>query len=153
MLKQDINHVLVITARHMWILRGFNALLHYPEEIAQRTWLHSLAMNEMDTAPNWLGSAAWHVQATDQIQAELEVIYQDEQQINASNTAEYNGHTVFNLRGRYQLRDNVAVFARVINLLDRDYADRADWTFFNPDRYRYFPAMPRQFYAGVSVDF
>ena len=109
--------------------------------------------NDQDTAPNWLGSAAWHVQATDQLQAELEMIYQDDQQINASNTAEYDGHTVFNLRGRYQVRDNIAVFARVINLLDRDYADRADWTFFNPDRYRYFPAMPRQFYAGVSVDF
>ncbi len=109
--------------------------------------------DDVDTAPKWLGSASWYLQATDKLDAELEVVYQHEHYINASNTAEYNGHTVFNLRSRYQLRESFAVFARVINLLDRDYADRADWTFFNPDRYRYFPAMPRQLYVGVTVDF
>jgi outer membrane receptor protein involved in Fe transport len=42
------------------------------------------------------------------------------------------------------------VFARVINLLDKKYADRADFTVFNPLNYRYFPAMPRQLYLGVD---
>ncbi len=109
--------------------------------------------DSVDTAPEWLGSASWYVQASARLDAELEVVYQHDHQINASNTAEYDGHTVFNLRGRYQLNDSFRVHARVINLLDRDYADRADWTFFNPERYRYFPAMPRQLYVGVTMDF
>jgi outer membrane receptor protein involved in Fe transport len=107
----------------------------------------------MDTAPRWLGSAWWQVQATERLQAELEVIHQGGYYVNADNTARYTGHTVGNLRARYRIREGITLFARVINLTDRHYADRADWTFFNPDRYRYFPAMPRQFYAGVHIEF
>jgi outer membrane receptor protein involved in Fe transport len=109
--------------------------------------------NVMDTAPRWLGSAWWQVQATERLQAELEVIHQGGYYVNADNTARYTGHTVGNLRARYRIREGITLFARVINLTDRHYADRADWTFFNPDRYRYFPAMPRQFYAGVHIEF
>ena len=109
--------------------------------------------NDVDTAPNWLGSATWYVQFTPNLGAELELVYQDEHYINASNTAEYDGHTVFNLRGRYQVREALAVFARVMNLTDKKYADRGDWTLFNPDRYRYFPATPRQLYVGITMDF
>ena len=29
---------------------------------------------------------------------------------------------------------------------------RADFTVFNPENYRYFPAMPRQIYVGVTLD-
>ena len=80
------------------------------------------------------------------------MVYQGKHYINAANTAKYNGHTVFNLRGRWVVRDGVTLFGRVVNLLDEDYADRADWTLFNPANYRYFPAMPRQLYLGVNVD-
>jgi outer membrane receptor protein involved in Fe transport len=38
----------------------------------------------------------------------------------------------------------------VINLLNDKYADRADYSVFDPARYRYFPAMPRQLYLGVT---
>ena len=79
--------------------------------------------------------------------------YNGKHYINAANTAEYDGHTVVNWRGRYSINDSTTVFARVINLLDEKYADRADFTLFNPARYRYFPAMPRQLYVGVTMDF
>ena len=42
----------------------------------------------------------------------------------------------------------VRLFARLLNLLDVAYADRADFAFGS---YRYFPGMPRQLYAGVEV--
>jgi iron complex outermembrane recepter protein len=109
--------------------------------------------NQMDSAPKWMGGATWDMQVTERLQTEVEMVYQHRYQINAENTASYSGQTVWNLRGRYQLFDNALVFARVINLLDKQYADRGDWTFFNPERYRYFPAMPRQLYVGVTVDF
>ena len=55
---------------------------------------------------------------------------------------------MLNWRGRWQAAERVTVFARVLNLLDERYADRADFAFGN---YRYFPAMPRQAYVGVEL--
>jgi len=109
--------------------------------------------NYVDTAPEWLGGATWNVQIMPQWQAELEAVYQHEHFINAENTASYSGQTVYNLRSRYQLNEHAVVFARIINLMDKQYADRGDWTFFNPERYRYFPAMPRQLYVGATFNF
>ena len=60
---------------------------------------------------------------------------------------------VVNLRGRFAVNEKLTITARLINLLDEQYADRADYTLFNPLRYRYFPAMPRQFYVGATVSF
>jgi outer membrane receptor protein involved in Fe transport len=84
-------------------------------------------------------------------ESELELVVQGKHYINSDNTAKYGGHEVFNWRGRFTVNDRTTVFARVINLLDEKYADRADYTVFDPDRYRYFPAMPRQLYVGVTL--
>jgi outer membrane receptor protein involved in Fe transport len=107
--------------------------------------------NMMDTAPRWLTNAAWRFAPTPRIESELELVVQGEHYINADNTAEYGGHEVLNWRGRYTLNDRATLFARVSNLLDEEYADRADYTVFDPQRYRYFPAMPRQLYVGVTL--
>ena len=93
------------------------------------------------------------MQATDQLDSEFEVNYNGKHYINAANTAKYEGHVVVNWRGRYTLNDSTTIFARVVNLFDEEYADRADFTIFNPLNYRYFPAMPRQLYLGVKLDF
>ncbi|MFV2090207.1 MAG: hypothetical protein ACC642_06100, partial [Pseudomonadales bacterium] len=58
-----------------------------------------------------------------------------------------------NLRGRSLVSEAFTLTARVMNLLDKKYADRADFTVFNPLNYRYFPAMPRQFYFGATYSF
>ena len=68
--------------------------------------------------------------------------------VNAANTAEYEGHEVLNWRGHWQLNDKTKLYARIINLLDEEYADRADFAFGG---YRYFPGMPRQFYMGLDL--
>jgi iron complex outermembrane receptor protein len=109
--------------------------------------------NYIDTAPRWLGNARWRWVPTAQADSEVEVVFVGEHEIDAANTAEYDGHVVFNWRGSYALSERASVFARVINLLDKSYADRADFTVFNPLNYRYFPAMPRQLYLGVTFDF
>ncbi len=69
-----------------------------------------------------------------------------EHEVNAANTANYDGHRVVNWRAQWQASDALQVYARIINLLDERYADRADFAFGS---YRYFPAMPRQLYMGV----
>ena len=109
--------------------------------------------NYVDTAPRWLGNARWRWLPGTQTESEVEVVYVGEHEINAANTADYDGHVVFNWRGSYAVTERASLFARVINVLDKDYADRADFTIFNPLNYRYFPAMPRQLYVGVTLDF
>ncbi len=109
--------------------------------------------NQVDTAPRWLANGRWIWAPTSAIDTELELVYVGKHYINASNTAEYEGHLVANLRGRFALNDSLSLHARIVNLTDRQYADRADFTQFNPLGYRYFPAMPRQFYLGATVSF
>ena len=65
----------------------------------------------------------------------------------------HDGHLVANLRMQARVNDVVALHARIINLTDEQYADRADFTEFTAEGYRYFPAMPRQFYVGATFSF
>ena len=103
--------------------------------------------NAVDTAPRWLGSARWRVE-TERAVSELEAVYVGAYFANASNTARYDGHRLLNWRGAWNVTPRVRLFARVLNLLDVAYADRADFAFGS---YRYFPGMPRQLYAGIEV--
>jgi len=103
--------------------------------------------NEVDTAPRRLGSARWHWEGG-RLASELELVRIGSHFINASNTARYGGHTVVNWRGTWDVVPRVRLFARLVNLLDRAYADRADFAFGS---YRYFPAMPRQVYVGARI--
>ncbi|MDP6374865.1 MAG: TonB-dependent receptor [Pseudomonadales bacterium] len=104
--------------------------------------------NMIDTAPRWLGAGRWRYQS-ERWHSDLEVNYLGRHYLNAANTAEYDGYVVVNWRGAWQATDRVEVFARVMNLLDEEYADRADFAFGS---YRYFPAMPVQGYVGVRAD-
>ena len=103
--------------------------------------------NDVDTAPRWLGSAHWRW-ATDAVTSEFEVTYVGSHFINAANTARYGGHALLNWRGDWQVTPRVRLFARLLNLLDAAYADRADFAFGS---YRYFPGMPRQVYVGAAL--
>lgn len=105
--------------------------------------------NFVDTAPRWLASAHW-LWRSERLDSEFEVVHQGEHFVDAANTASYGGHTLLNWRGSWQATGRVRLFARLLNLLDTAYADRADFAFGS---YRYFPAMPRQFYLGVEATF
>ena len=104
--------------------------------------------NMMDSAPRWLSNARWRFQPGENWYSEFELSQVGEHYVNAANTAKYKGHVVLNWRGGYRLTRRIDLFARVINLLDERYADRADYAFGS---YRYFPAMPVQGYVGVNL--
>ena len=104
--------------------------------------------NEIDTAPKHFGSARLEWQATNNIDFELELIHQGDYFLDAENLHRYGGHDLFNLRGNWVLNDNWNVFARVNNLFDKKYADRADYTFFTEERY--FPGMPMSLFVGFQ---
>ena len=104
------------------------------------------AGNDVDSAPRWLGSARWTLRRNGFV-SELEAAYVGSHYIDAANTKRYGGHLAWHWRGRYALSARVSLFARLLNIADARYADRADYAFGN---YRYFPALPRQFYMGVE---
>ena len=105
--------------------------------------------NDVDTAPRWLGSAHWRWSG-EVLTSEFEVAYIGSHYVDAANTARYGGHALLNWRGDWKVTPRVRLFARLLNLLDAAYADRADFAFGS---YRYFPGMPRQIYLGAEVAF
>ena len=106
--------------------------------------------NDVDTAPKWIASARWQTRFSDRASFEFELSHIGSHFINAANTAKYPGHTLLNWRGNWDVSNKVRLFARVINLFDKEYADRADYAFGS---YRYFPGLPRQFYLGAELEF
>ena len=103
--------------------------------------------NDMDSAPRWLVKPVGG-SITPTPDHEFELISVGSYYVNAANTAKYDGHTVLNWRAQWQPRPELQWSLRVMNVLDEEYADRADFAFGS---YRYFPAMPRQIYLGVRL--
>ena len=107
------------------------------------------AGNDVDTAPRFMGSGHWRKAWTSSLTSEVEVVFLGEYWMNAENTHQYAGHRLLNLRLDWQLSPGVQLFARITNLLERDYAHRADFAFGSQ---RYFPGLPRQAYLGVRIE-
>jgi outer membrane receptor protein involved in Fe transport len=103
--------------------------------------------NDVDTAPRslhraamgWTPAAAWAF--------EVEWLSVGAYWLDAANAHRYGGHELLNLRARWQPAREWAVTLRLNNVLDRDYADRADYAFGN---YRYFPGRDRALFAEVA---
>ncbi len=106
--------------------------------------------NEIDTAPQHMGSAqlGWYDGNSKTI--ELEWLHLGNYYLNPENTAEYSGHNLLNLRLNAEIGNNWVVNARVLNLLDEDYAERADFGFGN---YRYFVGEPRSLFVSIKYNF
>ncbi len=139
------NHTIAISGSYAEHKYDFDSSLTGAETIEKG--------NYVDTAPKWLANARWAWSPVAWFNSELELDYLDDHFVNAANTAEYEGHLVANLRMQARVNDSLSVHARIINLTDEQYADRADFTEFTAEGYRYFPAMPRQFYVGASFSF
>ncbi len=103
---------------------------------------------DLDTAPRFMGSVRWKKVAANGLTSELEVTGLGEYWMDAGNTHQYGGHWLANWRLSWRARDGLEVFFRVTNLLDRDYAHRADFAFGNQ---RYFPGLPRQLALGMRL--
>jgi outer membrane receptor protein involved in Fe transport len=104
--------------------------------------------NEVDTAPEWTGSAHWLWTPREDLQLELEGVYVGEYEVDASNTDTYEGHLIFNLRAGWQATERTRFSARVLNLTDERYAERADKAFGND---RYFVGRPLRAHVAVEI--
>lgn len=122
-------------ARHEY---RFTAAVEQGEQI--------ISGNDVDTAPRNLHALRLR-RASDRFTAELEWLRVGAYWMNAANTARYPGHDVGNLRLSWRLAPAWSLAARVTNLMDARYADRADFAFGSE---RYFPGRPRAFFLEIG---
>ena len=106
--------------------------------------------NDIDTAPETLGSATLRYQPIVDADLELEWVHIGEYYEDPQNQHKYEGHDLLHIRARWQMTESSAIFCRIMNLTDEDYAERADFGFGND---RYFVGTPRSFYLGVDMSF
>jgi outer membrane receptor protein involved in Fe transport len=102
--------------------------------------------DDVDTAPRTLATTRLGFQRGPGL-AEFEWVHQGDYYLNPSNTADYDGHDIYNFRSRWRLTDDWALAFRVRNLINKRYADRADFAFGS---YRYRPARGREFFFEVA---
>jgi len=107
----------------------------------------SIKGNDMDTAPRTVASTRLGWQADADTLLELEWIHVGDYYLEPTESFEYPGHDLLNLRLRQQLSEQFYWAARVTNLSDEDYAERADYAFGS---YRYFVGEPRSLYLEVG---
>jgi len=103
--------------------------------------------DDIDTAPRQMHNFRLEWTPTAALRAEAEWQVLGEYWLDASNQHRYPGHELLNLRLGWQLPGGWTAFLRLMNALDRDYADRADFAFGN---YRYFPGRGRSLFAEVQ---
>lgn len=122
-------------ARHEY---RFTAAVEQGEQIT--------AGNDIDTAPREVHALRLRHDA-ESLSAELEWLHVGRYWTNAANMARYNGHELLNLRVSWQPHPAWTFALRVTNLLDAEYADRADFAFGS---HRYFPGRGRAAFVELG---
>ena len=122
----------------------------YDSNIDLRGISSDIKGNDIDTSPRVFGSArlGWDFSRLTgrDAYAELEWIYMDSYYLEPENRYEYEGHDLVNLRVSGRLGKHWRAGLRLTNLLDEDYAERAD---FAGRDYRYLPGRGRAFFAEL----
>lgn len=111
--------------------------------------------NFIDTAPKQMYHINITWQALTRSAFSLEAVYLDRYYLDPANQYSYPGHTLTNFRYQQQLPNHWQISAGIYNLLNIDYADRADITavtLANPiAQERYFIGEPRSFRLSIST--
>ena len=109
---------------------------------------------DIDTAPKLTGNAKLNWQINNNSNLNLEWVHMDPYYTDESNNFKYEGHDLLNLRYQYDSQENWYASARITNLLDTDYAERADvnaFSDFSGDRY--FVGQERSLYVTLGSRF
>jgi outer membrane receptor protein involved in Fe transport len=105
--------------------------------------------NEMDLAPRSMGFAevVYRPHFLSDLTISLEARRLGSYWMNPANTVEYEGYTILALRGTMDLPSGLTAFARVTNLTDALYAERATYNALRGEEF--VPGQPRAIYVGV----
>jgi iron complex outermembrane receptor protein len=104
----------------------------------------------MESAPETLGGISLVVTPNDRTGLSADLTRVGGYWMDALNTQRYGGHTLLNLRGELALSRRLAVFARVLNVTNRRFAEGASYTIQRGRELA--PGMPRTGYVGLSVE-
>lgn len=137
----------VLTDSHRLNVAGSSASHEYDFTRTVSRGEMIVAGNQVDSAPRQIGGITWSWRLSNGVQSRVQFSYVGEHKLDAANTTSYKGHSVFNWYGGWEINENFTLQGRLTNLLDKKYADRADFAFGS---YRYFPAPPRQFMMGLQ---
>ncbi len=99
------------------------------------------------SAPRRMASADLTWRPAGGLTAQVAAEHTGEYWLDANNTRRYEGHTLVHVSGEYALAEQWRIGLRLRNLLDRRYAERADYAFGN---YRYFPGAGRSVYLTLN---
>ena len=132
-------------------IAGSYAKHSYENDVMPRGVSESLNGNDVDSAPrlNVNTNLRWEFLQFHHLN--LEALFVDEYYTDEKNEHRYPGHTLWHLRYSYLSDKNWDVSIRILNLLDKAYAERADYTGFTGDRY--FAGEPRSVYGSVTYRF
>jgi len=122
----------------------------YAEHRYDNAWGDEVAAGDMmQTAPRQIAQLRWLYQPENLLSGkstwELELNHQGRYYMDASNDHLYPGHTLLNARTTYQLSPNMRLSARLDNIANVNYAERADFAFGSE---RYFPGTPRGLFVS-----
>ncbi len=106
--------------------------------------------NEMASAPRKKANFRLFYTPNDALTLMAEVQYIGSYYMDDANENSYNGYTIGNIKLNYQMNKALKIFAKVDNITDEYYAEKADYAYGSA---RYTPALPRSFYAGVEYKF
>jgi outer membrane receptor protein involved in Fe transport len=105
---------------------------------------------DIDTAPRVMGSTQLNWQISEQRSLELEWVRMGSYYMDEVNTFKYPGHDLVNLRYQSAFGEDWYYGANITNLLNTDYAERADVGF---GQERYFVGESVGFYLTVGQRF
>lgn len=122
----------------------------YAEHRYENAWGNQVNKGDlMQTAPRQIGQVRWLYQPEQLFEGktrwELELNHIGAYYMDASNDHVYPGHSLLNARSSYQLTPAMQLSARLENLTNVHYAERADFAFGSQ---RYFPGTPRALFVA-----
>ncbi len=107
--------------------------------------------NDIDTSPNLFGSVFFNYELNEQINFQIEQEFMDEYYTETSNLYIYKGHNLTNVRSFYEVNKNLSLNFSVINLFDKAYAERADYSSFSGERF--FPGIPLKWRFAINYKY
>jgi len=103
---------------------------------------------EIEIAPRLIANTRLVYAPTQAFKLQAEWIKLGSYWLDQANTAKYDGHDVFNLRGSVKVAQGIEIFGSVSNLFDKRYAESAS---LSSGQEVFAPAMPRTAILGVQA--
>jgi len=129
-------------------------MIKYTWSFAEHLYDYSFASigvykgNLIDTAPKVQGSIFFNIFPLEKLTLQIEEEYMGKYFTDPANQYSYPGHYLTNLRGFYNLTSKLDINFSILNVFNKRYAERADYSSFSGQRY--FPGLPLQWRFGFS---